>query len=204
MIQTFHRMWRTQGPRGILHAAARRVMRTPVSAFDAAEALVCGKTGLEIGGSSALFGRGRLLPVYPLASHIDNCNFSRRTVWEGDITEGDTFQFDSRKKPGSQYLAEAADLSLFRDAAYDFILSSHTLEHVANPLRALAEWKRVLKGEGALLLVLPHRDGTFDHRRPVTTLAHLIDDFERSTGEDDLSHLAEICLLYTSDAADDL
>ena len=30
---------------------------------------------------------------------------------------------------------------------------------------------------GALLLVVPHREGTFDHRRPVTELEHLVADF---------------------------
>src|SRR3569833_417437 len=78
----------------------------------------------------------------------------------------------------------------------DFVLSSHMLEHSANPLKALREWLRVLKPGGTLLLVLPHRDGTFDHRRPVTTLQHLVEDFERETGEDDLTHLPEILELH--------
>ena len=31
---------------------------------------------------------------------------------------------------------------------YDVLLSSHTLEHIANPLRALSEWKRIVGDDG--------------------------------------------------------
>jgi SAM-dependent methyltransferase len=67
---------------------------------------------------------------------------------------------------------------------------------VANPFKAMAEWLRVLKSGGYLLLVLPHKDGTFDHLRPVTPFQHLVDDYERSVGEDDLGHLPEILELH--------
>src|SRR5271165_5145609 len=70
------------------------------------------------------------------------------------------------------------------------------LEHTANPLKAISEWLRVLKPGGTLFLVLPHKDGTFDHRRPITTIQHLIEDFERETTEADLTHLPEILSLH--------
>jgi SAM-dependent methyltransferase len=70
------------------------------------------------------------------------------------------------------------------------------LEHSANPLRALQAWRRVLKPNGALLLLLPNKSMTFDHKRPVTPLAHLIEDFESGTTEEDLTHLPEILRLH--------
>lgn len=70
-------------------------------------------------------------------------------------------------------------------------MASHCLEHTANPIRALKEWKRILVKNGLLLLVLPHKDGTFDWRRPVTTLKHMIWDYENNTAEDDLTHVSE-------------
>jgi SAM-dependent methyltransferase len=67
---------------------------------------------------------------------------------------------------------------------------------MANPIKALLEWKRVLRSGGMLLLILPHRDFTFDRRRPVTPLLHLREDFDLGTPETDLTHLAEILSLH--------
>jgi predicted SAM-dependent methyltransferase len=102
------------------------------------------------------------------------------------------FLYDRRRPPGRQYILEATELQQIKSETYDFILSSHVLEHIANPLRALHEWIRLLKTEGILVLILPHKDGTFDHKRKVTNLNHLIKDYEQETKENDLSHLADI------------
>jgi ubiquinone/menaquinone biosynthesis C-methylase UbiE len=79
---------------------------------------------------------------------------------------------------------------------YDFLLSSHMLEHSANPIKALQEWRRVLKPRGSLIFLLPNKRWTFDHRRPVTTLEHILSDFNANMGEDDLTHLPEILRLH--------
>jgi SAM-dependent methyltransferase len=138
----------------------------------------------------------RQLPVYPVVERIDNVNFSPSTTWEGEIKEGDTFKFHQRRAPGHQYILEATNLAPIPDDGYELALSSHTLEHSANPLQALAEWRRVLRPDGSLVLVLPHKERTFDHKRPGTTLGHLIEDYERRTPEDDLTHHDEIIALH--------
>ena len=69
---------------------------------------------------------------------------------------------------------------------------SHNLEHFANPVKALKEWQRVLKPNGALVLLLPYYRDTFDHLRQPTTVEHMLNDFDRDTLEDDLTHLPEI------------
>lgn len=148
--------------------------------------------GLEIGGPSRIFAKDGCVPLYPIAERIDNCNFGHETVWRDTIVEGRTFVFDDAKAPGVQYIAEAADLEGIDDASYDFVLSSHCIEHLADPLQGLAEWTRVLKDDGLLVLVVPHRDGTFDHRRPVTAFEHLVEDHASRIDEGDMTHLAEI------------
>jgi len=187
---------RTRGVAEACRTASRRLWPKYLSCWKDSSHLFAVNVGLEIGGPSSVFYRSGLLPVYSAAARVDNCNFSRRTVWEGRIEEGETFRFNERREPGRQIIAEATALPMIDSDVYDFVLSSHTLEHLANPLLALAEWKRVLKPNGVLALLVPHKERTFDHRRPVTTLAHLIDDFERGTPESDLTHLEESLRLH--------
>lgn len=155
-----------------------------------------GKSGVEIGGPSQAFSRRGIFPVYPMVENLDNCNFCANTVWEKSIQQGKTFLFDSGKPAGQQYLAETTGLVELPSGAYDFVLSSHMLEHTANPILALSEWKRLLTDDGTLVLLLPDKRYTFDHRRPVTTMAHLIADFNAGMTEDDLTHLPEILALH--------
>lgn len=152
------------------------------------------KIGIEIGGKSDLFSRRGYIPVYDFSSRIDNINFSSNTIWENTIVEGRNFKFTKRKNIscGYQYLGEASDLKYINNEYYDFLISSHCIEHIANPIMAMSEWIRVVKDEGVLLLIFPHAEGTFDHKRPVTTLQHMIDDFNNRVDENDLTHLPEI------------
>lgn len=183
---------KTRGPAGFVNAVGRHLLQRRLRCFPLVRTLLSGKNGLEIGGPSDLFARGGRFPLYAIVGSLDNCNFSRHTVWEGAIEEGATFTYDARHAPGRQYILEAVDLSPIPASRYDFVLASHTLEHVANPLRALREWRRTLKPGGVLVLVLPDKEETFDHRRRVTAIAHLIEDYEHGTGEDDLTHVPEI------------
>lgn len=151
-----------------------------------------GKEGLEIGGASAVFRDPTFIPVYRHVSRVDNVNFSATTVWQGSVPEGPVYAYLPGRPNGFQFIREATDLRGIDASRYDFVLASHVLEHIANPIGALREWIRVLKPGGLMLLVLPHREGTFDHRRPPTDLQHMISDDENGTTEADLSHLPEI------------
>jgi SAM-dependent methyltransferase len=78
-----------------------------------------------------------------------------------------------------------------RDSSFDFLLSEHVLEHLPDPIRALKEWKRVLKPGGMLFLFLPHPERTFDRARAVTRLEHLIEDHARQVGPEEDAHWEE-------------
>jgi len=196
IVIRFVSVFKAGGVAGVLRAIARRIRTPQAQSFPACTKFVRDGIGIEIGGPSSIFARGGLIPLYPLARRVDNVTFARTTIWEGAIKEGDSFTFHPGKAPGQQFVAEGADLCVIPSGTYDFLLSSHVLEHTANPLRALAEWRRLLRSGGALVLVVPHRDGTFDHRRPITTMSHLVEDFETSMGEDDLTHVPEILQLH--------
>jgi SAM-dependent methyltransferase len=158
-----------------------------------------GKRGLEIGGPSRMFSpetpNGYVPPVYGISGSVDNCNFATNTTWsQGEA--GRTFRYLPDAEPGMQYIHDATDLGSIANGSYDFLLASHILEHVANPLRALGEFHRVLKPDGYLLIAVPDRKHTFDHRRPVTSFAHLEADLAANSGESDMTHLEEILSLH--------
>jgi SAM-dependent methyltransferase len=50
------------------------------------------------------------------------------------------------------------------DHSYDFVYSSHTLEHMVDPVVSLLNWWRVVKPGGLLILYIPHRD-LYEKRR---------------------------------------
>lgn len=143
-----------------------------------------GMQALEIGGPSDLFGDSGQLPIYSTLESIDNCNYAAQTIWSSDAV-----QFRRA------VISEGTKLPV-DDESYDCLIASHCLEHIANPIKALMEWKRVIRDRGFLLLILPHRDFTFDWRRPVTPVEHMWEDFRNDTPETDLSHLEEILSLH--------
>lgn len=73
----------------------------------------------------------------------------------------------------------------------DFIIANHFIEHCENPLRALMSHLSRLKPGGILYLAIPNRDRTFDRHRPVTTLDHLIRDFQNGPDRSRLDHYRE-------------
>jgi predicted SAM-dependent methyltransferase len=152
--------------------------------------------GIEIGGPTGwAFGTKGLIPIYPIIDNLDNVNPRSDNMYHnacaGRISAGHTFRFDERKSAGMQYAAEAADLSMIASDAYDFLLSSHMIEHTSNPIRVFLEWTRIVRSGGFQLIIVPNKELTFDHHRTTTTLQHMIDDFEANRDEDDLSHLNE-------------
>jgi len=155
-----------------------------------------GKEGLEIGGPSGAFQDSGILPIYRLVKSLDNCVFSKNTTWEGERPEGRTFRYHSSKAYGFNFIREACSLHSILEHSYDFVLSSHNLEHVADPVRALKEWIRVMRPGGVIIIILPNCRNTFDHRRKPTTIAHMLEDYERGVGEADMTHLAEILELH--------
>jgi SAM-dependent methyltransferase len=69
-------------------------------------------------------------------------------------------------------VAEGHELPL-DDKSVDFVFASHVIEHFPDPIAALEEWNRVAREY--LVLVVPHRDRTFDRDRPVTPVAELLE-----------------------------
>ena len=163
------------------------------SIFELLQSMLPGRKGIEVGGPSLMFRT--TFPIYPFIDSLDGANFSPDTVWEGSIQAGQSFKY-SEGKSGIQFICDGTSLDQIETGTYDFVLSSNCLEHIANPLKALKEWKRVMKESGFILLVLPVKESNFDHRRPITPFEHLLEDLANQTTEKDLTHLDEILALH--------
>jgi SAM-dependent methyltransferase len=181
----------------------RLLIQGHLQCFRLALSLVGGKAGIEIGGPTDVFQEGKTtlrgyglrtpLPIYDRVATLDNCNFSTETAWS---THREAYQFSSKRAPGRNIIAEGSALSSVAGGSYDFVLSSHNLEHFANPVKALMEWRRITRPNGALILVLPDYRRTFDHARTPTPVSHMMEDYERNVGEDDATHVQEVLLLH--------
>lgn len=196
IVQKIRILYKAKGIKAFSLFILRRIFRHKPRSLSLILKIIADKKGIEIGGPSSIFSDEGMLPIYATIHHLDNCNFQNTTLWNVDLKEGESFCYHSSQKAGHQFIQDSSDLTRIETGSYDFVLSSHTLEHLANPIKGLEEWKRILTPTGYLIMLLPHKEGNFDHNRPNTKLQHLIDDFIHNTQEDDLTHLAEILQLH--------
>lgn len=141
------------------------------------------KNGVEIGGPSDIFSS-----IYDVVNSCDGVNFSNNTEW----WIGDDLYFYGEKKLGKVVICDATHMDKIEDGKYDYCISSNNLEHIANPIKALYEMKRITCYGGVILMIVPMKSKCFDHNRDDTTFQHMVDDFKMDVKEDDLSHLDEI------------
>ena len=55
------------------------------------------------------------------------------------------------------------------DNSQDFVLSSHVLEHIPDPISAFVEWQRVIRPGGYVVMIVPQPDALFCDARPLST-----------------------------------
>jgi SAM-dependent methyltransferase len=79
-------------------------------------------------------------------------------------------------------------LSPIPDASQDFVICSHVLEHLAEPI-GFAEIHRVLRLGGVALIMLPDRRRTFDQDQDPTPLAHLVAEHDAGVTKVDDDHV---------------
>jgi len=154
--------------------------------------LVKGARALEIGGPSKTF---KQMGLYAYADIVDNMNFNAQTMWSSGA-DGGAFTAPGAQKQGTLIVSEMICMQKTPDASYDAVLSSHNIEHTANPLKALSEIARVLKKGGHLIAILPYKEKTFDHNRNVTTFSHLLNNYREAVDEHDLTDLDSIVAMH--------
>ena len=79
------------------------------------------------------------------------------------LAEGATaFNKDASRVPRIDYVSSAGDLSIV-DERFEFVISSHCIEHQPDLIRHLREVERLLEPGGCYALVIPDRRFCFDH-----------------------------------------
>jgi len=78
-------------------------------------------------------------------------------------------------------IVASADALPLRDKSVDFVVSSHVLEHLPDPIKTLKEWYRVIRPGGYIFMIIPHKERIYDRDLPRIALAELI--HRHKTGE---------------------
>jgi SAM-dependent methyltransferase len=153
--------------------------------------LINNKNGIEIGGPSPLTGE----IIYKYSNKMDNVVYSKHTIWNSvDENVDDYYYYDDKK--GKLIINDSTNIYNVPSESYDFCFSSHCLEHIANPMKALSEWIRITKIGGYIILILPEKSVCFDHNREYSSFSTLLRQYEKNVGEDDLSTLPEILMKH--------
>jgi len=153
------------------------------------------KHGIEIGGPSQVFSETGPIPIYSILGSLNNVNFNNETFWS-KTDEGNNFCFSKNKPNGEQIIADTVDISIIKNNSYNFLLASHVIEHIANPIKAILEWKRIVKINGILVIIAPDMRNTYDKNRPTTEVNHIIKDYNENTSETDTTHFEEVIRLH--------
>jgi SAM-dependent methyltransferase len=93
-------------------------------------------------------------------------------------------------------------LSTISEESQDFIVANHFLEHTGNPIGTIETHLGKLKPGGVLFYAVPDKRFTFDFRRPVTPLEHMIADYEQGPERSRQEHYREWCRLVIDEESD--
>jgi hypothetical protein len=160
-----------------------------MSNFEKVNSILRGKTGIEFGGPTELFSN----PVHRMNLYqnvsLDGGNIISNNYFQSNLSE----TFDYGVGQGTQYDVDCTnEEQVSKLNKYDFVVTSHALEHIANPIKTLHMWKNYLLDTGGYVLsIIPDYQYCFDKNRPLTTLEHLIEDYNSDVGEDDTTHIQE-------------
>ena len=129
------------------------------------------------------------------------------TVEYLDVDEADTLRrhfpelpADSLVTPTHRGDVVRASVPAITGRTWDFIVLNHVLEHVANPIQAIANvWAGVRDG-GFLVLSVPDKHFTYDRARPLTAFSHCLADWFRGVTEVEADHYVDFLAATSPEA----
>ena len=78
----------------------------------------------------------------------------------------------------TDYVEDGCELAGIQPGSQDFVIANHVLEHASNPLQALLAWIRVIRKDGIVFVTVPNGVKNFDRGRKITTVEHIVEDYE--------------------------
>lgn len=148
----------------------------------------CQGNGLEIGGAAYQEYNIKALNL-DIAKHDD---------------ENDVYRIEQIKRCGKVKqvdIVASGDNIPVAENSFDFVFSSHVLEHFYNPLSALREWKRVVKNNGYIVAIVPSKNKTFDRKRKCTTIEEFYQrdkDYDKSISYQEAHHTVWLLKTFKS------
>ncbi len=147
--------------------------------------------GLEIGGLH------RPLPT-PAAAHarqVDRMTTAElAAAYDEDVAGRELAEVD--------LVDDGETLAKVAAESQDFIVANHFLEHTGDPIGTIANHLAKLRPGGVLFYAVADKRYTFDFRREVTTLEHLIRDHEEGPEVSRRAHYDEWVLQVTGTDAE--
>ena len=86
---------------------------------------------------------------------------------------------------------DGEQLLTIAEESQDFIIANHFLEHTENPIHTIETHLGKLKPGGLLFYAVPDKRFTFDFRRSVTPLEHMVADYEHGPEHSRSQHYDE-------------
>lgn len=136
----------------------------------------CQGRGLEIGAAAHN------------AFYLPDCINLAPCDGESFLYPQDLEDYTHYKQEQANYAAEPARVDAlgdfldipFQDETFDYLITSHVIEHVPNLFAAYVEASRVVKNEGVFFCIFPNRNAEpTDRVRALTTLEQMIDAYEK-------------------------
>ena len=140
------------------------------------------KIGLEIG--PLFWGLCRkdegfnvlIWDVMPKEKLLDKYKIESKKAKQG-IEEIDIVSSDSIKNALTEYAKKKGALIQSVSESLDYIISSHNLEHMPNPIQFFIDVSEILKEGGVLNIAIPISTRCFDLSRPLSTTGELLDAY---------------------------
>ena len=147
--------------------------------------------GLEIGGpSKSLYDLG----IYHHISKLDGFNIFENNYWQHNFSSQYTLPNHwkiENKIFGKQYNIDISEYFNI-NKNYDFIISSDVIEHFANPIKNIFNMKKYLVNNKSFIFsIIPNYEKTFDRKRKLTPLDHIIEDYISNVDESDITHIQD-------------